>query len=57
MPQGRSRYAGDRGADVTRQLVDTRVLIRRRLRVLQDRAGEAPVSPLVLPLLASLRMT
>lgn len=57
MPGAGPGYAGDRGADVTQQLVDTRELIRRRLRLLQRRAGEASVLPLILPLLPSFRMT
>lgn len=49
-------YAGDEAEDVTAQIVDTRKLLREKLKLLRHQAGY-PVYPLLVPTVATLRMT
>jgi len=57
VPDSGPGYAGDDAADVTRQVLDTRVLIRERLKKLNRESNQDAVFPVLLPTLPALRMT
>jgi hypothetical protein len=56
IPGGGRGYAGDKGDDVTAQLIDTRKFIREKLEALR-RHAKHPVYPLLLPTIPTFRMT
>lgn len=57
VPSSGAGYAGDKAGDVTKHVVDTRALIRQRLKKLRPTTGVKLVYPALLPTIPTLRMT
>ena len=57
MPEDDFAYAGDRGKDVSEQVLETRKLIREELKILQKKYPDFRIEPILPPTIPCLRMT